>query len=142
MTVKNIVVTDDNGSTGTDRDTPSSSGGSSGGGIPVDDSSDGGDLLVFSDGVVAPMWDLGINAFDSAIGWVNVMKTVAQAAQALTGRLSLMLSAAMYSRCPILLPARQRDCLSKLAPQLTCRITPTVPFSLISKWLAVTAKSL
>ena len=29
----------------------------------------GGDLLVFSDGVVDPVWDEGINAFDAAIGY-------------------------------------------------------------------------
>ena len=64
-------TTDGGSSDGGSSDGGSSDGGSTGGGSTGGGSSsaENGDLLVFTEGEVAPIWDNGINAFDEAIGW-------------------------------------------------------------------------
>ncbi|MDG1818717.1 MAG: glycosyl hydrolase, partial [Porticoccaceae bacterium] len=57
--VKDIVVTDDTGSTGD----------GSGDGGTVDGGFSSPPLNIFSDGAIDPFWDLGIGGYDSSIGW-------------------------------------------------------------------------
>ena len=59
--IKDIVVTDDTGSTGDGAG--SADGGTTDGGFGSPP------LNIFSDGAVDPFWDSGINGYDSSIGW-------------------------------------------------------------------------